>query len=124
MPSNAREKRLAKAEKLEQESKRMEAIAREYRAKALAEKRAVAAFDAAEKRRIVDELRYEIGSWVIESLQAKISFRAAIIKHLSSLPASKGEKLLTAFNELWPEQEKTQELMPETTQQGADSAPL
>lgn len=102
----------------------MEAIAREYRAKALAEKRAVAAFDAAEKRRIVDELRYEIGSWVIESLQAKISLRSAIIKHLSSLPASKGEKLLTAFNELWPEQEKNQELMPETTQQGADSAPL
>lgn len=102
----------------------MEAIAKEFRAKALAEKRAVAAFDAAEKRRIVDELRYEIGSWIIQSLQAKVSLRAAIIKHLSSLPPSKGGELLSAFNELWPEQDKIQELMPETTQQGADSAPL
>jgi len=102
----------------------MEAIAKEYKAKALAEKRAVAAFDAAEKRRIVDELRYEIGSWIIQSLQAKISLRTAIIKHLSSLPLNKGVRLLSAFNELWPEQDKIHELMPETTQQGADSAPL
>ena len=119
-----KQERLSKAEKLDQEAKRLEELAADFHKKALAAKRAAAAYNAAEKRRIMDELRYEAGTWMLEVLQSKASVRNGFVKHLSSLPARKADELLKACQALWPESAKQHEQADDLPpSQGADAAP-
>lgn len=120
----ARQERISKAEKLDREAKRLEELADDFRKKALKAKRDAADHKAAEKRRVLDALRQEAGTWMLEVLQSKASVRNGFMKHLSSLPARKSEELLKACEELWSASAKQQDQADDlSSSQGADVAP-
>lgn len=120
----ARQEREAKAERLDREAKRLEERAAEFRRKALKAKREAAEHKASEKRRIMEALIHEAGTWMLDVLQSKPSVRNGFMKHLSSLPAHKSEELVKACEELWPEPAKHQDQADDLpSSQGADAAP-